>query len=145
MQNMWYYIPVIITDEIKRKVSEVARRHDLSCVALFGSRATGKTHAGSDTDIAFMADREIDYSLQAQIRSDLSSALDIDDIELVNMSLVSPLLMRQISEKGKLLYERHAGTFIRFKVLSFKLYVETAPLRRLRERYLANFIKAHAY
>ena len=134
-----------ITDELKRKVSDVARKHDLSCVVLFGSQATGKTHVLSDTDIAFMADRDIDYNEQFRIQTDLSDTLDIGNLELVNMRRVSPLLMRQIADKGKLLYEDRLGRFIGFRILAFKLYVETASLRRLREDYLNRFIQAHAH
>jgi len=135
-----------INDIFKKKVADVAQKHNLSCVVLFGSQATGKTHALSDTDIAFISSgREIDYRDQFKIQTDFSDSLKIDNIELVNMRRVSPLLMKQIADKGKLLYEDRRGRFVNFKVLAFKLYVETAPLRRLREQYLNRFIHTHAY
>jgi predicted nucleotidyltransferase len=134
-----------INNVLKNKIAGVARKHGLSCIVLFGSRATGKTHALSDTDIAFMADRDVDYREQFEIQSDFGDALNIGNLELVNMRRVSPLLMRQIADKGKLLYEDRRGRFVGFRILSFKLYVETAPLRRMRENYLTRFIQAHAH
>lgn len=133
-----------INDVLKEKVAKVAQQHNLSCVVLFGSQATGKTHLLSDTDIGFMTEREIDYKDQFRIQTDFSESLQISNLELVNMRRISPLLMKQVADKGKLLYEDRRGRFISFRVMSFKLYVETAPLRRLRERYLSNFIKSHA-
>lgn len=136
----------MIVDEIlKKKIASVATEHKLSCVVLFGSQASGKTHRYSDTDVAFMSERDIDYVEQLKIQNDIGTAFGVNNVEFVNMRRVSPLLMKQIGDKGKLLYEDRRGRFIDFKVLSFKLYVETAPLRRLRDRYLNNFIQAHAY
>jgi len=134
-----------INDILKGKVAEVAQKHNLSCVVLFGSQATGRTHALSDTDIAFMAERDVDYREQLNILTELGNSLNIVNLECVNMRRVSPLLMKQIADKGKLLYEDRRGRFVNFKVLAFKLYVETAPLRRLREQYLNRFIHTHAY
>lgn len=133
-----------IDQELKRKVADLAHKHNLLCVVLFGSQASGKTHALSDTDIAFMADKDIDYREQFIIQSDFGDMLNISNLELVNMRRVSPLLMKQIADKGKLLYEDRRSRFIGYKVIAFKLYVETAPLRLLRDNYLSRFIQAHA-
>jgi hypothetical protein len=92
-----------------------------------------------------MSDKDIDYRASLMIQTDFSDALDVTDLELVNMRRVSPLFARQIADKGILLYEDRRGRFVDFRVMTFKLYVETAPLRRLRENYLTNFLKAHAY
>ena len=134
-----------ITTELKQKIADIAKKHGLLCLVLFGSQATGKTHNLSDTDIAFMGGHEINYREQFEIQSDLEEIITNNPIELVNMRRISPLLMRRIADMGKLLYEDRPGRFIAFKIMAFKLYVETAPLRRLRERYLSNFIKTYAY
>ncbi|MDO8575551.1 MAG: nucleotidyltransferase domain-containing protein [bacterium] len=133
-----------IDTELKEKVALLAQEYNLSCVVLFGSQATGKTHKLSDTDIAFMADRNVDYAEKFEIENDFKETLKIKDIELVNMRNVSPLFMKQISDKGKLLYEDSRGRFTAYRIYAFKMYVDTAPLRRMREIFLNKFIAKHA-
>ena len=133
-----------INDTLKRKVALVARKHSLSCVVLFGSQATGKTHALSDTDVAFMADRDIQYDEKFRIEGDLTEALRIIDIETVNMDRLSPFFMKQIMDNGKLLYEDRFGRFIAFKVKAFKLFIEAKPLLELKNILINKFIARYA-
>lgn len=135
---------MIITDELKSKVAELAKRHNLCMVVLFGSQATGHTHKFSDTDMAFMSDRDIDYAELFDIENDFKQTLKIRNIELVNMRKVYPIFMKQISDNGKLLFEETSGKFISYKVHAFKMYVDTAPLRIIRNNFLNRFIEKYA-
>lgn len=133
-----------ITKEFKDTIANLACKYHLSCVILFGSQATGKTHAQSDTDMAFLSDHEINFDERIAMKSDFADALRIKNLELINARKVYPIFMKQIADKGKVLYEDSPGIFTTYKVYAFKMYVDTAPLRKMREEYLNRFIASHA-
>lgn len=133
-----------ITQEFKDKIVKLAHKYNLSCVILFGSQATGKTHAGSDVDMAFISNHHIDLDKRIDMQNDFEETLHIKDLELVNARKVYPIFMKQIADKGKLLYEDVHGRFVAYKVYAFKMYVDTSPLRKMRENFLNRFITKHA-
>lgn len=86
----------------------VLREHSVQLAILFGSHASGETHSQSDIDIAVDFDavrlsdpdyNEVFFGLSA----DLSDALTTDDVDLVDLQMVSPQLAESIFEQGVLL------------------------------------------
>lgn len=107
-------------------------------VILFGSQASGKTHSHSDTDIAVVADKALTIDDRSQFAALIAAQFGFaeDDIDLVDFSDAPPLLQFQITEHGKLLWG-NPDDFLRLRVLAWRRYLDTAKLRRLRERSLA--------
>lgn len=109
---------------------------------LFGSRAKGTARANSDWDVAVVADHPLslkEYGLYAEEAARLLQ-INEDAVDLADMWGASPLLQQFVAKEGKLL----AGDpflFIRFKVLAWKRYVDTAKLRRLRSEALQHYVK----
>lgn len=106
-------------------------------VILFGSHAKGSARNNSDIDIAILAKQPLTLSWRSNITERLAKELEVseDRIDLVDVHNASPLLQYQIAKTGKLL----AGTssdFVRFRVLAWKRYVDTARFRRLRRAAL---------
>ena len=94
----------------------VLREHPVRLAILFGSHATGTTHATSDIDlaVAFNDHRPPDPSYNdvfLGLSADLSDALETDDVDLVDLHAVSPPLAAAIFENGVLLVgsEEHAA------------------------------------
>src|SRR3989344_3232910 len=99
-------------EELKPKATEIARKHNLDLVVLFGSQATGKTHPKSDIDIAVISKKPFD---KFKVMDDLWKFLEREDVEVVNLANVSPTLMRAVVVDGKLLYERERAMFLQWK------------------------------
>jgi predicted nucleotidyltransferase len=118
-----------------------AEKHGLLLVVLFGSQVTAKTHAKSDTDIAFLAAQPKDMRQIAEMHLELSGILKNNNLELVDIIGKSPLFLKQIADQGKVLYEKDPNVFDEFQINAFKRYVEAKPLYALRELALRTFLK----
>ena len=126
-----------IVDAQRQAIQDIATRYHLTLILLFGSQASGTTHRESDIDLAYAAEHPLDFASERQINDELGDVFHTDKIDIVNIAHASPLLLFQISENCRLL----AGTkedLIRFRVLAWKKYQDTAKLRRMREKALAS-------
>lgn len=140
---MWYSSGVQINPVDKREITEVAKRHGLALVVLFGSQATGHTHKKSDVDIGYIADRDIDYRENYNISLELARIFKNPDVELVNLKNVSPEFKKQVAGTGIVLYD-DASRFDSFSIYAHRIYMETKPLRAYRDFYIKNFLKNYA-
>lgn len=113
------------------------KRKTKKLIILFGSQATGKTHKHSDTDIAILDNHPLEIKEKIKLGEKIAEKLKVseDNIDIVDLWVASPLLQYQVAQNGKLL-EGNDFDFIRFKVLAWKRYQDTAKFRRARERAL---------
>ncbi len=113
----------------------------IKLIILFGSRAAGTVGARSDTDIAVLADRALSTAEYAEICRKMGDQLQVneDTIDIAELRDASPLLQREVAENGKLLWGDQRD-FIRFRVLAWKRYMDTAKFRRARERFLDRWL-----
>ena len=79
-------------ETIQPKIKELAGKYHLSLVLLFGSRATGKIHARSDFDVAYLSEKPLDLMDEARMLCDLMPIFRSDKIDLVNLKKAPPLL-----------------------------------------------------
>ena len=135
---------MIINEDTKREITTIAQKHELALVVLFGSQATGHIHPKSDIDIGFITRKEIDYHESYDINRALARAFKNTNIEEVNLQNVSPELKKQVADVGILLYEENSSVFDLFKIHAFRSYMDTKPLRLLREQSLKKFIYSYA-
>ncbi len=137
---MWYDEGMNTHIKAKSKeISEIAKRYGLDMVVLFGSQATGRTHPKSDVDIGYTAPQTLGFKARFEITNEISSLLQRDDVEFVDLRRISPVMKKIIADEGIALYERIPGMFVLFRMYAFKLYVETKALRELRYRSLEHF------
>ncbi len=132
-----------MTDTDKKRIAEIAKKHGLALVVLFGSQATGHTHKKSDVDIGFISDRAIDYRENYEVSTELARIFKNQDVELVNLGNVSPELKKQVADQGIVLYEADSMIFDLFKVHAFRVYIDTKPLRFYRDARLKDFIQKY--
>lgn len=130
---------MIDIESIKPAMAELAKKHGLTLVVLFGSQATGRTHEKSDIDIAVLSRQSVN---RARIALELDEIFKRDDIEVVNLALSSPTLMRAVVGEGVLLYEDKPGAFFGWKLYAIKIWMETAWLRRLANKRALERAKA---
>jgi uncharacterized protein len=123
---------------IQSKIKALATSHDLSLVVLFGSQAIGNTHAQSDIDIAVIGKHVSDKS---KITRDFCAIFKRDDVEVVNLSNASPTLMHSVVKDGVLLHEKENGDFLKWKLYAIWVWLDTAWLRRLRDKKLIDWAK----
>lgn len=110
-------------------------------VVLFGSWANGRGHAQSDVDLAVQMNLGTSPDV-LQLIFDLQGIFFERQIDLVILTpWTSPLLLHEIFFKGRPLYEANAGVFRSERLRAWKLYQDTAPLRRLQERSLNARVK----
>ena len=96
----------------------------LKMLVLFGSRATGKTHAKSDWDFATLYDEDKRKACIGErafawfeIPQKLGEVFEInsDEIDVVELNKFSSLIAHFVARDGKLLYESEPGEFEKFK------------------------------
>lgn len=109
---------------------------------LFGSRATGHARADSDWDVAAVADHRLAWEEWSAALEKAAQLLNVseDEIDLVDLWSASPLLQQFVAKEGKLL-QGDPFLFIRFKVLAWKRYLDTAKFRRLRSESLQRYVQ----
>ena len=107
---------------------------------LFGSQAEGMAGPLSDVDIAVLLGPDVPpeqwSDVQIDLIGDLVSLFHRDDVDVVVLNRVTPLLAHRVATQGQVIYEPDPLVRTHFEVEALRRYVDTAPLRRLRWAYL---------
>lgn len=108
-------------------------------IIAFGSQVQGTSNNASDFDFAILNQKPLSLEEKSSLSNQLAEKLQIpeDKVDLVDLWSAPPLLQYQIATTGKLI-EGNDFNFLRFKVLAWKRYQDTAKFRRAREKSLAN-------
>ncbi|MFL6232306.1 MAG: type VII toxin-antitoxin system MntA family adenylyltransferase antitoxin [Thermoanaerobaculia bacterium] len=107
-------------------VVELARKTPgLDLLLLFGSRARGESHPGSDWDFGYLAGPELDsYALLAR----LVLLLGTDRIDLVNLNRTNGLLRFRVAAEGQTLFESRPGAFEDFWLEVVPFWWDMGPI-----------------
>ncbi len=106
----------------------------LRLLVLHGSRARGEAHHLSDWDFAYEADGTFDPDALLAL---LADTLNVDDIDLVDLTRAGALLRHRVARDGVVLVERPAGRFVHFRLDAVRTWCDLAPLLEpLYERML---------
>jgi predicted nucleotidyltransferase len=122
----------------------------LKMLVLFGSRATGQTHANSDWDFAALYDEKLReescrdrgfawFEVPGVIGQVFS--LNSDEIDVVELNRASPLIAHFVARDGKLLYEKELGEFDKFKQKALMSDVEMQALSHNLRQSIDEFLK----
>ena len=129
--------------EIEPKIEELAGKYHLSLVLLFGSRATGKVHARSDFDIAYLSKEPLDLMDEARLLCDLMPIFRSDKVDLVNLKKAPPLLMKHIFDSHQILFCADNAQYFSYQMYALRRYDEAKPLLDLRSDYLRYRVKKY--
>jgi predicted nucleotidyltransferase len=109
----------------------------LRLIVVFGSRVRGRARAGSDVDVAVLADGTVD--LDAMYLA-LAPRFRASHLDLLDLRRAGPLLAFEVARHGRLLFERAPGEFRRFQSLAFRRYADTKRLRDAQKRSIDVFL-----
>jgi len=123
----------------------IAKKHDLTLVVLFGSQVSGFTHKESDVDIAYLSDSKLSFDDEVRLNAALMEVFKNDAVSLVNLKTAPPLLLKQVVTNAVVLYERTPHLFTHIFIIALRMYEEAMPLFELRSHYLAKKINAYKY
>lgn len=116
---------------------------NIKLAILFGSQARGAAGKRSDTDIAVLAENPLSMRDRSEMAQKFARNRGVseDDIDLADLRDAPPLLQYQVAEHGRLLYGSE-NDFLRFRVLAWKRYLDTAKFRRIRSERLKQYADA---
>jgi predicted nucleotidyltransferase len=118
-----------------RLIKEIALKHDLQLIYLFGSRATSRETKLSDIDIAVLLNNRKVYKLKDLMLSlifDFSRVFSSDKIDLVILNKASLAVRYHVIYEGKILYEVNPETRYNYEVNSISLYLD---FKRYEDEY----------
>lgn len=113
------------------RMENLAKKYNISLIILFGSQAKGDTHSHSDTDVAFLPEKDISTEDELNLIGELGGILK-SDIDSVNLKKASPLILYHVFKYGKPLYEKERGLFSEYLAQSYRMYEEALPLYEAR-------------
>ncbi|HSS49205.1 MAG TPA: nucleotidyltransferase domain-containing protein [Thermoanaerobaculia bacterium] len=109
-----------------RLVSDLARSAPgLELLLLFGSRARGDAHSGSDWDFSYLAGAVFDPD---DFLARLVLGLKTDRIDLVNLRRTSGLLRYRVAAEGQPIFEKNPGNFERFWFKAVSFWWDMGPI-----------------
>jgi predicted nucleotidyltransferase len=118
-------------------------RKEIVLAYLFGSlvkRVKGPVH---DIDIAVLVspdrlialDQTEPYGYRARLIVEIAGHLGTNKIDLVLLNNSSPVLLRQVIGKGRLIYSVSEEKRIRFETAALQRHADTAHLRNIKRLY----------
>lgn len=130
-------------EKLKEKIKPLAEQANLSLVVLFGSRATGQSHAHSDYDIAFLAPGSFPFDDENNLAVKIMGVIKSPHLDLTSIRRSPPLLKREIAATGIPLYEKQPGLFSDFIAGAYREFEEAKPLFDARRDYLREVIAGY--
>lgn len=123
--------------ELRERLAPLCVDPNIELIILFGSVATGVSHAESDLDLAVQGKGQLDL---VSLTNAITQLLHRDAVDVVDLRRASPLLMMEVVRGGRLLYERAAGSYAAFCSLAHRRYVDAAKLRIAQRETIQQFL-----
>ena len=130
--------------DTRQKLSAaLAGRDEVSVAYLFGSVARGDTSQLSDIDVGVLLANEPENLLRdrARLSEDLSRAMGGIAVDIVLLADAPPALAARVIREGRLLLCRDDAERVRFEFQVLRRDLDTAHLRRIYDRALADAIR----
>lgn len=117
-------------EQAKRVAEQVAKKHGLSFVTLFGSQATGRVHEKSDIDMAVIGKEKVDVPA---LQNELHDLFRDKKITVLELDEELPIPKWITEESGIVLYEEAPDTLLRWKMYANRVWREMSWLRNLKK------------
>ena len=133
-------------EEYLKQLKQLFAAHGVVLAYLFGSQAEGKAGPLSDVDIAVLlgsqTDRERWFQVQLDLMGELMDLFHRNNVDVVILNEATPLLAYQVIRHGQVVYEDETSRpAVDFAAYAISRYADTAPLRRLKRRYLEEWLE----
>jgi predicted nucleotidyltransferase len=119
----------------------IARRHGARLLLQFGSTVSGRTHPGSDLDIAVLFDGDPGYARLGALLGDLQAALPGRALDLGLLNHADPLFLKKVLEAPRLL-AGSARELAELRIYAFRRYQDHRRFLRLEQRHVDRFLAA---
>lgn len=109
----------------------------LRLAVLFGSRATGRAHEGSDCDVGILpAEPNLTLHDELSLASTLSGAVGLE-VDLVRLDRADPVLGREVALTGVCLFEAEPGELAAWRARAISRWLDyEETIAPHRERFL---------
>ncbi|KAA0439454.1 MAG: nucleotidyltransferase domain-containing protein [Candidatus Thioglobus sp.] len=115
--------------ELNKTISKHLQKiPDLLAIYIFGSVADGVDNAGSDIDVAFLAEDSLDDVARWNIAQELAINFQ-RDVDLIDLNNCSEVLRFQIVSKGQLIFAKNKKIVNQFADKSYWLYMDLQELK----------------
>jgi predicted nucleotidyltransferase len=126
-------------ERIVTLLAEWRRERPIRLCVLFGSHATGKSHAQSDVDLAVWPVAPPDSATKLAWLVELQNLLE-REVSLVLVSPdLDPVLGFEIVRDGRLLFEREPDFWLKERARLWHAYNDSLPFRRAARAQLRQF------
>jgi predicted nucleotidyltransferase len=122
---------------VRERLAPLCADPNIELIVLFGSVATGVSHAESDLDVAVLGKGPLDL---VSLTNAITQLLHRDAVDVVDLRRASPLLMMEVARGGELLYERIPGGYAALCSLAHRRYIDTAKLRFAQRETIRQFL-----
>jgi len=135
-------MPAPLPDDLATALAELgARSVGLRLLVLHGSRATGRSHARSDWDFAFLADAGFD-ALGLHVA--LTQLLGTDDVDLADLDRASAVLRIEVADHGIPVFPGRCEAWFEFRYEAADFWCDAGPIiERAQAERLADLRARH--
>ena len=133
-------------EQQQKALDELFAHRGIVLAYLYGSQARGTAGPMSDVDMAVLFGPGVPgqerFPRLLQLMGDLGTLFHREDVNLVDLAEVSPLLGHRVYHEGRLFYCADDVERVRFEMSALRRYVDTAPLRKIKRQYVLKYFGA---
>jgi predicted nucleotidyltransferase len=119
-------VPSPATGELRARLHDDLRHAaGLRLLVLYGSRARGDAHEGSDWDFGFLANARFDADGLLAL---LAERLNADGIDLTDLNRAGALLRHRVARDAVVVFEGEPGTFERYWIDAVTTWCDMEPV-----------------
>ncbi|MCI0588395.1 MAG: nucleotidyltransferase domain-containing protein [Planctomycetes bacterium] len=120
----------------RKDLERLARRHRVSLLLLFGSRAQGRARPGSDVDLAYLDADPKRPPDRLRLFGECADLFGTEALDLLDLRRCEPLAAYEAFRGGRLLYERIPGLHAARYSYAVRRYADTRKFRDGIDLYL---------
>lgn len=127
------------TQNVVRTIMQTLTDPDIRLAILFGSQASGRTHAGSDADVAVALDGEMSPVRRGELSARLSEALGCE-VDVADVRKARGELLAQMVLGGEVAVKRDASLLaeLAIRALGYREDMRPMVLRALKDKVRRN-------
>jgi predicted nucleotidyltransferase len=127
---------------VEAQLDEIARRHGIELILVFGSSVSGPVHTRSDVDLAVLLDRPtLSLGEHGELAGELQRLFPEREVDVVLINRADPLFLKKITERCRLLYGS-TRRLAELKLYAFRRYQDHRKYLTLEREYVSRALGA---